>query len=1272
MPDPSGAGGVAFAAKFKGDDVRLLGDAGQNTPFQFSRVKRDKDGTILSARLSFYAELGKNGSYRFELVPGTPAKPAAPPTAGEKDGYLTLDNGITAIRLPAGKKQFAKPLTMAADHATAMKALGDMGKAGLAFGPIAGVRLADGRWVGGSYFTTESIQAVRLRQGYRKNPLDAQDISRALASAPKMTGYQAEITEQGPLFVEARIRFTFDQDRYYQLTARVLANDPAIRIDEIMDFRTNCPPDDPLYVVMLLNSGWKDDGWKPDAAFVMSNRRDLHSPFEAAIKQHGFASRFASLPVTYAEDGAVITDLVSHDPWGPRAHYLGLVDVDELTAAKTCPFLAVVPMHSGSWRADHWVFPPKEPHLFQQLMTWKDGSMGMCWTMRAQPHPQDVLHTGEFDAATGLTLMRRLWCMIGGPFRYHDALHPFRTYEGYVNLDHCKDWNLAWSDDTKKGVQLPPTATSDQRGPLWHLNAALMGDDRSYPWFSHYRQSEAMEWAVGLRRQLADERLPPERRGRLQAEVAAFCYLMADPDFNTRASMSHQGNPNMPINRFFALPFAAVLISDHPMAKTWLDTSADYVRYKLGMNVAPGGSWGELISYYGASAPTLVHGALSAYWQKRVDEATRRLAAAPVNFTLQLLAPPDPRFGARVVPGFGHEGNLIFNQWTPAAALLRDLDPDKAAAFVWAWDQQKRPMGAQHDNGFSTLAGDQSDLLKRATSALLRTQVRSTWFPGFGAVLHSHPGDPRETYLAFRQGYQASHSDANQGDFIIYAKGAPLTTMSLFGYAIRQQPEYIKINNEFGWHSRVRFADQKDDGGWPGGGSASGVHRHYFSDSMDYLRAFGDYSSTRLKTDDPNPRDLSAPDALRWTRQVIFLKDATVNGPNYFVFRDSFRNLHGKPANLPTTWWYQRTLGSKNQVQASDRGFDYTSQWNTRMQVRFLQPAQVSIESREVRGSGALYGFLSKAWREAGSPTGGQDGNTISETLTINAAGPVPAGRDVMVLIYPRGKDEPAPKHEALADGAVKVTTAKSTDYVFANPDGMTFKQGDVAFSGVAGTVRVFANEVHMAVAEGAATISFKGYTLKAGQPATKIVSMAEINKGGTVEVPPPKPTITFTLDEKAGKIEQLAPGVRKQTLPNGVAFEFNAEKPIMFEKDQVVFVGTRGGIIADEKAGTTRLVLIEGEKIGYGNLKADVATGPYDLTFFSDKVTGVTEGPARLLRVTLPDGIRQLPSVTINGAGYAPGTFGNVSIIAVNDGRTTFTLGNLKQPPVFRSWQEW
>jgi hypothetical protein len=345
------------------------------------------------------------------------------------------------------------------------------------------------------------------------------------------------------------------------------------------------------------------------------------------------------------------------------------------------------------------------------------------------------------------------------------------------------------------------------------------------------------------------------------------------------------------------------------------------------------------------------------------------------------------------------------------------------------------------------------------------------------------------------------------------------------------------------------------------------------------------------------------------------------------------------------------------------------------MNVRFLQPAEVKIESREASAQGPMYGGLAKAWQAAGSPVVKKEHETaatIEETLTISAAGPIAAGQDVLVAICPLAKDEAAPKVESLGDGVARIRTAEGTDYVFASPDGLALKQGDVAFEGVAGAVRVYADEVHLIVAEGAGTVSYKGCTLKAGQPATKVVPMAEVAKGGTLEVPAEKVGIAFALDEKAGAIEEVAPGVRRQKRAGGMAWEFKADRPLRFERDGIVFVGTRGGLVTDGEAGTVRLVMIEGERIACQGREAKECSGPYDLTFHKDKVVAVAEGPARFLMVTQPEGIVQMPCVNIGGVRYAPGTYDRWMIVPLLGGRFEFTLENLPQPPVLRSWQEW
>jgi hypothetical protein len=343
----------------KPGSIRLLDAEGQEQPCQLWRAKLNADGSLASGRVSFYAQLPRGGSYRYTLETGKPAAATSAPQAIVEADLLTLDNGKVALRLPAGVRDYTgKPLVLVQDRPTAVKNLARLEKAGLAFGPIAGIRLNDGKWVGGSYFTTESIEAVRFRQKDRAEPVTAEMEQAASKAAPKVVAYHGQITEQGPLFVEAVGRFEFDNGGHYQLTTRVLRDDPAVRLDELMDLKGNCPSLDPLYVAMVLQDGHQS--WKPDAALLGPNGRKKYAPMEDALKAQGFASKYGTVQIDDGADRSLVADVVAHYPWEERnIHYLGVVNTEALKASKAAPFLGIMPVHAGAWRADHWVFPPQ-------------------------------------------------------------------------------------------------------------------------------------------------------------------------------------------------------------------------------------------------------------------------------------------------------------------------------------------------------------------------------------------------------------------------------------------------------------------------------------------------------------------------------------------------------------------------------------------------------------------------------------------------------------------------------------------------------------------------------------------------------------------------------------------------------------------------------------------------------------------------------------------------------------------------------------------------
>ncbi len=1186
--------------------THFVNAAGREEPCQLWRVKKHPDGSIASARISFLAELARSQSYRFELVPGKAAAGAHQPVVTLGDEFTTLDNGLVALRLPkAGEFRLDPPVAMSTDHATMVAAYGRQTTKGIAPGPIQGVRLADERWVGGSYFFAAKPDA-----------------------APEVTGYTCRITEEGSLFTEAVVRYTFTGGGWYEFTARVLADDPAIRVDEQFDMG---PPGSmwDYRLMVSLTGGWKKDGWKPDAAYWISPERRLkgeNADFAGKLREIGLtnAPDCASTSILYDEPFKHLFDLAVRYPWHPNAYFFGLVNTVELTrerlASGRIPFLAVVPMHAGNWRGS---IDPMDGMLLSHRL----GDVCLNWRLRASPHPRTMLHTGEYDPDQPLTFCRRQWALLAGGFQPFEQLWRFRAEQGCVTLDDYKDWALDWpmdpqvvyprllfgkadverlkpllnqlpaGDDFRRYLYVNDTAArraelwnrltsnSEWSGPSGEARHLLSkGDPSNIPWAIGYRVSQMTGWAGDMDELLSSDQLTPEQRARLRRDLAALCYTLTEPDVNPRGCMTHLGNPNMPINRFCGLAWAAALIPDHPMSQTWLDLAAKYIRYKLAMMTAPGGTWGELITYFQASAPHLMQTAGVLARTGRMDESTARLAVAPAQFTMNLLTPPDPRFGARIVPGWGHEGLDFCCHYLVAANAVRPYDPKLAAGFAWAWDVAGKPLSGHHDAGFSPRAHANADLLNTLPAGYIPPQLASAWLPGFGATLRAHAGDPLEVMLQLHQGYQVSHCDANQGDFTLYAKGAPLVALSLDAYAIHDNKPLAQLCQAFGFHSRVRFGSMTNTGGWPGGGAVGGVPAHAFGESVDYVRAIGDYGPQR------------------WTRQISFLKSKTPTGPSYFVFRDSFTAAGDESKPLEPKWWYLRTLGRKDRVKTNSSGFTFTSEFGPKLEAHFLQPAKVAIESREATQGTPLYAGNAQNWRRV-HPNANRDGNiNIAETITVNAVGPVPPRQDILAILVPLSNEEAPLRSESLADGAARITTREATDYVFLSEKPFRSAGDGIAFEGRAGAVRVYPNEVHLVIDEGPAAISYRGTTLRSAIPAVKVIPKSDLNKRQTIDLPAPWK-------------------LKNEALPKGCRLE-----------------------------GPARC----------------------ELVVANDRLSGRSEGYGGFLYAPMPPGLKVLPMLIIDGQTYAPGTSGETLIIPLMPGEHIFEVRALEQPPIFRNWQAW
>ncbi|OPZ27755.1 MAG: hypothetical protein BWZ02_01539 [Lentisphaerae bacterium ADurb.BinA184] len=354
VPDPASPARVRIPQTVKPAELRLLDAEGKEAAFQLWQVRTNAAGELVSARLSFFAELAAGGAFRYELHSGRPAASAETLKVEAAGDTVTLDNGLVAVRLPKlGRQEFAEPLAMGQSHPEMVAAYGAQVAKGVAPGPLQGVRLCDGRWVGGSYFWAED-----------------------LAAAPKVAAVDCQVTARGPLFVEATVRYAFTHGGWYQFTARVLAGDPAVRIDEQFDMGE---PGGMWSFRLMVSLG---AGWQPDTVWWMAPRlKEEDAGFLAKLEALSVkrAPLWSSRRLAFDAPYTKVFDVAVRYPWHPNAYFFGLVADKDLTAealaAGRLPGLGVVPMHSGNWRGATDSSPHASP------VSWIAGPLSRSWSL---------------------------------------------------------------------------------------------------------------------------------------------------------------------------------------------------------------------------------------------------------------------------------------------------------------------------------------------------------------------------------------------------------------------------------------------------------------------------------------------------------------------------------------------------------------------------------------------------------------------------------------------------------------------------------------------------------------------------------------------------------------------------------------------------------------------------------------------------------------------------------------------------------------------------
>ena len=205
-----------------------------------------------------------------------------------------------------------------------------------------------------------------------------------------------------------------------------------------------------------------------------------------------------------------------------------------------------------------------------------------------------------------------------------------------------------------------------------------------------------------------------------------------------------------------------------------------------------------------------------------------------------------------------------------------------------------------------------------------------------------------------------------------------------------------------------------------------------------------------------------------------------------------------------------------------------------------------------------IAGQAATNWRRVHATPGNPEADaTVRETMTVSSAGPISPGQDVLVVLYPRAAEEPAPQYEILGDGTAKITTAEGTDYIFVDRKPMTFRHGDVEFEGIAGAVRIRRNEVHLVIAEGPGRVSYRGTILRSPAPTMRVLRNDELSKPRTLDVPR-RPRHSHSLDSPAERLRRFRAFVGSSSLA-ATRLEFRSELPLNYAQGDGLSRPARG-----------------------------------------------------------------------------------------------------------------
>lgn len=858
-----------------------------------------------------------------------------------------------------------------------------------------------------------------------------------------VTGYTATVTARGPVFVEVTCKAVFTNQSVWELRVRLNASEPVVVLDE-----TSAVQGAGSVFQLFL-----DTDFKPNQIFYRNGSNNQYDRSEVADIREG--------------------EVFFLEPWLRWARQANRGASFSVFEAQQTDVLSV-----GAGFAGVWVdpgLPAEKPQAAAPLVLTKDAS-GL--------HLDFPLKYGRrnwmISALESEQCLSKIM-LYGATPAYPAASLPYRylVKHGHFPLNLVKDYKLAWNSKSSRFPHLLFTqddaarfkaqvtnkeayavasvdenlrltqftmggpikafyATGDGRLGKVIANSALLSMQDAVDWFL---KQEWMPFGaaphhaqiIGDATILADTALgtgclTPEQSQRLLAQAAFLAYTISRPDHWSPAR-GYSANPNMTTSVNGYLMAAACLANTHPLARTWAEAALKELKTEeLDGWSDENGGWLEAPHYAMVSYDQIL-GALIMAHNAGISDAlyTDPKVKTVINWFSKISTPPDTRYnGFRHLPPIGNTYMIEpTGEFGVLAYLFKDKDPAFAAEMQWMYRQQQSWFCPGVGGGYPALAGYR-DLLLDPSVPEKAPAWKSELSPKTMAILRNGFPSNRETMLVLLAGGFGgwrSHWDDDSGSITLWGKGRILADD--FGY-------YNPSNAD---HNMVESPAVT--------GGIMEIGQFAAQDALDYV------------------------DGQRggWRRQIAFVKDADPLAPNYYVICDSFK------ATVPATWRLWCTAGK---VALNAAGALVEGKEDVDMDVFFALPRNVALATEEKTRTSA----------SGVRPDGNFQGPVTSTQLGVIAS--LTEATNVTAVLFPRLKTESPPTFTAIANGhGVKVESAAGTDYVFLSPDSITYREGDVAFTGTVGAIQVRKERTLLSLGA-AGSIALKDRQLKADKAQSR------------------------------------------------------------------------------------------------------------------------------------------------------------------------------------------